>query len=195
MREAGGPVEIVVAVWPEPEVAGTLLAELREAAGERLVDAAALIVDGTGKLRVWDTSDSRQGGGAVVGGLAGAALGLLTGGAGWLLLGGGAVGALAGQARDAGVAHERLGALGERMTPRSSVLVAVVGPAWALDLRQSIAGTGAEVVAESVPETVAEQLARGAAVAYAPAEVEGDVVAALTPAARRATLPSSSSKA
>jgi uncharacterized membrane protein len=192
MRAAAGPVEIVVGVWPEPEVAVCALAELREAAGKRLVDAAALVVDGGGKLRIWDTKDMREGGGAVVGGLLGAALGLVTGGAGWLLLGGGAVGALAAEARDAGVAHERLRALGERVTPGSSVLAAVVERGWALDLEQVIAGTGADVVAEAVISAVAEQLAQEDAVAYASAEVEGDVVAALTPAARRATLPASS---
>jgi uncharacterized membrane protein len=191
MATAGAPIEIVVVVWPEPEVAAEALAELRDASGERLVDVAALVVDGDGKLRLWDTKDLREGGGAVVGGLLGAALGLLTGGTGWLLLGGGAVGALAAEARVAGVPDDRLEALGERMTPGSSVLVAVVDRGWSAELQQTMAGTGAEVVAEAVAQEVAGQLAQEAAVAYASAEVEGDVVAARTPAGSRTAQPAS----
>jgi uncharacterized membrane protein len=192
MATAGAPVEIVVVVWPEPEIAAAALAELCEASGERLIDIAALVVDGDGKLRLWDTKDMRDGGGAVVGGLLGAALGLLTGGAGWLLLGGGAVGALAAQARAAGIPDDRLEALGQRMTPGSSVLVAVVERGWATELQQTMAGTGAEIVAEAVAQAVSGQLGQAAAVLYASAEVEGDVVAALTPAGRRTAQPSSS---
>ena len=86
--------------------------------------------------------------GAVVGGLLGAGLGLITGGVGWLLLGGGAVGALAAKARDGGLSDARLKELGERMTPNSSAIVAVVELTWVADVEREFAAVGADVVRE-----------------------------------------------
>jgi uncharacterized membrane protein len=193
-----GPLEIIVAAWPEPDAAAAALAELRAAQKENLigiVDVATLVVDADGTLRIRETKDMRGRQGAVVGGLVGAGVGLVTGGIGWLLLSGGALGALAARARDGGLPDERLKALGQRMTPSSSALVAVIERTVAADLQRAMAALGAEVVAEAVADEVAEQLGEGAAVAYSSAEVEDGVIVALTPAPRGPATESSPSRA
>jgi uncharacterized membrane protein len=145
-----------------------------------------VVVDAEGKLRITDTKDMGPGKGAIVGGVLGAGLGLITGGVGWLLLGGGAIGALAAKARDGGLSDDRLRELGERMTPNSSAIVAVVELTWVADVEREFASVGADVVRESVEEDLVAQLSDGSAVSYSAADVEGDVVAArsVVPGAR-----------
>lgn len=177
------PVELLVAAWPDASAAGEALEALEEAKKEHLVgivQAATVVVDADGKLRIKDTKDMGAKKGAVVGGLLGAGLGLITGGVGWLLLGGGAVGALAAKARDGGLSDARLTELGERMTPNSSAIVAVVELTWVADVEREFAAVGADVVRESVEEDLVAQLSDGSAVSYSAAEVEGDVVATRT---------------
>jgi uncharacterized membrane protein len=183
MSAPQAPVELLVAAWPDATAAGAALEELRAAKKEHLigiVQAATVVVDADGKLRITDTKDMGPGRGAVVGGLLGAGLGLITGGVGWLLLGGGAVGALAAKARDGGLPDDRLRELGERMTPNSSAIVAVVELTWVADVEREFAAVGADVVRESVEEDLATQLSAGSAVAYSTTEVEDDVVATRT---------------
>jgi len=177
------PVELLVAAWPDASAAGEALEALEEAKKEHLVgivQAATVVVDADGKLRIKDTKDMGPKKGAVVGGLLGAGLGLITGGVGWLLLGGGAVGALAAKARDGGLSDARLKELGERMTPNSSAIVAVVELTWVADVEREFANIGADVVREAVEEDLVAQLSDGSAVSYSAAEDEGDVVATRT---------------
>jgi uncharacterized membrane protein len=175
------PVELLVAAWPDATAAGAALEELRAAKKQHLigiVQAATVVVDADGKLRITDTKDMGPGKGAIVGGVLGAGLGLITGGVGWLLLGGGAIGALAAKARDGGLSDDRLRELGERMTPNSSAVVAVVELTWVADVEREFASVGADVVRESVEEDLVAQLSDGSAVSYSATEVDGDVVAA-----------------
>jgi len=183
MSGRDGPVDLVVAAWPDPDAAGQALQELKQAKREHLigiVDLATLVVDAEGKLRIKDTKDMGTGEGAVIGGLLGATLGLITGGLGWLLVGGGVIGALAARARDGGLPDARLRELGDRMTPNSSAIVAVIEHRWVADLQRDVADRGAEILTEVIGEDLAEQLGHGSAVAYSAGEVEGDVVATRT---------------
>ncbi|HEV7210561.1 MAG TPA: DUF1269 domain-containing protein [Blastococcus sp.] len=186
-----GPVELLVAAWPDPAAAGDALAELREAKKQHLIgirQAATLVVDDEGKLRITDTKDMTAGRGAVVGGVLGAGLGLVTGGVGWLLLGGSAIGALAAKARDGGLPDVRLRELGERMTPNSSAIVAVVELRWVADVEREFAELGADIVREALEQDLLEQLDAGSAVAYSAGEDDGAAVAArvVVPAQRAA---------
>jgi uncharacterized membrane protein len=183
MNGRDGPVDLVVAAWPGTGAAGQAMQELKQAKREHLIgvlDLATLVVDAEGKLRITDTKDRGAGEGAVIGGVLGAALGLITGGPGWLLVGGGMIGALAARARDGGLTNARLRALGDRMTPNSSALVAVIEHRWVADLRRDVAEQGAEILTEEIGEDLADQLGRGSAVAYRAGEVEGDVAATRT---------------
>jgi uncharacterized membrane protein len=183
MSRPQAPVELLVAAWPDAAAAGAALTALQEAKKEHLigiVQAATVVVDADGKLRITDTKDMGPGKGAVVGGLLGAGLGLVTGGVGLLLLGGGAIGALAAKARDGGLPDERLRELGERMTPDSSAIVAVVELTWVAEVEREFAAVGADVVRESIEEDLVAQLSEGSAVSYSATAVEDDVVAART---------------
>ena len=183
MGSKDAPVELVVAAWPDAAAAGQAMRELREAKKERLVgirDAATVVVDAEGKMRIEDTKDMGAGTGAVVGGILGVGLGLITGGVGWLLLGGGALGAFTAKAQDGGMPDERLKELGERMAPNSSAIIAVIEHTWAVDVERDLAAIDAEVVREAIGEDLAAQLGEASAVIYSAAEVEGDVVAART---------------
>jgi uncharacterized membrane protein len=180
MNAQHGPVELLVAAWPDPDAAGSALADLRAAKKQHLIgifQAATLVVDADGKLRITDTKDMTAGRGAVLGGVLGAGLGLVTGGVGWLLLGGGAIGALAARARDGGLPDDRLKALGERMTPNSSAIVAIVELTWVADVEREFAALGADIVREAIEQDLVEQLSAGSAVAYGAADVGGEVVA------------------
>ena len=180
MSAQHGPVELLVAAWPDAGTAGTALEELRAAKRQHLIgirQAATLVVDAEGKLRITDTKDMTPGRGAVIGGVLGAGLGLMTGGVGWLLLGGSAVGALAARARDGGLPDDRLRELGERMTPNSSAIVAVVELRWVADVEREFAELGADIVREALEQDLLEQLDAGNAVAYGAGEDDGAVVA------------------
>lgn len=175
------PVGLVVAVWREPAAAAEALRELRGSqvtGGLRVVDTATLVVDPVGKLRIIAGDDTGADEGAVIGGVLGAGLGLLTDGRGWLLLGGGTIGALAAQACAGGLPSDRLRALGGRLTPGSSVLVAVAEAGPAADLERELDATGGDVVRETVAGDLAARLDTGSPVVYRAAQVEGDVVAA-----------------
>ncbi|MGZ4537478.1 MAG: DUF1269 domain-containing protein [Blastococcus sp.] len=181
MSAQHGPVELLVAAWPDAATAGNALDELRAARRQHLIgirQAATLVVDADGRLRITDTKDMTPGRGAVIGGVLGAGLGLVTGGVGWLLLGGSAIGALAAKARDGGLPDDRLRELGERMTPNSSAIVAVVELTWVADVEREFAELGADIVREALEQDLLEQLDAGAAVAYSATEVDGDVIAA-----------------
>jgi uncharacterized membrane protein len=175
------PVELVVAAWPDVDAAGRALDELRAAKQEHvigIVEAATIVVDAQGKLRITDTRDMGPGKGAVVGGLLGAGLGVITGGVGWLLVGGSAVGALAAKARDGGLPDDRLRELGEQLAPNSSAIVAVIEHSWVAEVERELASAGADVVREAVEADLAAQLRAGSAVAWtATTDVDGDVVA------------------
>lgn len=178
-----GPVEILVAAWHDPDAAERVLRELREAEHEHLisvVDAATLVLDDEGALRITETKDIGARRGAVLGGLVGAGVGLLTGGVGWLLLGGGAVGALAARARDRGVHDQRLVAIGEQLTPGSSALVAEVELTAVADLEQQLSEAGAAVVREALEEELAAEL-RDERIAAPRSENDVSVVATRIP--------------
>jgi uncharacterized membrane protein len=191
MSAEHGPVELLVAAWPDARTAGTALEELRAARKQHLIgvrQAATIVVDAEGKLRITDTKDMTAGRGAVIGGVLGAGLGLMTGGVGWLLLGGSAIGALAAKAKDGGLPDDRLRELGERMTPNSSAIVAVVELRWVADVEREFAELGADIARETLKQDLIEQLDAGSAVAYSAGAVDGDVVAAraVIPAQRTA---------
>ena len=193
MSKERGPLEFVVAAWPDASAAGEAMCELKQAKKEHLVgvvDVATLVVDDEGRLRITDVGDMGAGKGAVLGGLLAAGLGLLTGGVGWLLLGGGALGALAAKACDGGLPDERLKSIGERMTPNSSAIVAVIEHKWVAELQREVVAAGADVVTQAIGDDVAEQLGTGAAVTYRAAEVDGDIVATRTPAPAQVDLTS-----
>lgn len=170
------PLELVAAAWPGTGAAERAMHRFRVTLTPDLVgltDAATLVVERDGTLRVTDT---RHGGG-VLGGVLGAGLGLLTGGIGWMWLHGPTLGPLVTRAVAGGLLGGALRALGERTTPGSSALLAVAEPTWATGIERALAEDGADLVRFVVPAHVAGRLEAAPPLAFDPAEHEGSVVA------------------
>jgi uncharacterized membrane protein len=180
VTETRGPLDIVVAVWPDADEASVVMREFKSADKgyiPRIVDVATLVVDDEGKLRITETQDMRPKKGAVVGGLVGAGVGLLTGGVGWLVLGGGALGAMAAKARDSGVPDARLQEIGESLKPNSSAIVVVIEHASLAELKSDLTGAGAEVASETVSGELAERLGGTTPIEDVTPEAETNIVA------------------
>jgi uncharacterized membrane protein len=169
-------LRLVVGVWSEGAAAERALHRLRTADPDGLVGAVTLVVDQDGDLLTTDVQDAGSDEEGGVGALLGACLGSLTGGIGWLALDSGATGALAQEARRAGLRVDRLRDLGERMGRGSSALVAVVGESRGDDVVRTLLALGAL----TVPETLDDDLLAGLSARRAgrlPVGAVGDVIA------------------
>ena len=164
------PVQLIVAAFQDERVAKEALNALKEAQRQKLIkinNAAVLRKDEKGRLHIKETADMGGGKGAALGGVAGAAIGLIAGPA---LLVPAAVGALVGglsaKMRDSGFSDARLKALGARLTPGSSAIVAVVEHKWVAEVKRAMAEAGADLFAEAIGADISAQLEAGHEVAY-----------------------------
>jgi uncharacterized membrane protein len=153
------PVQLIVAAFNSPDRAGEVMAELKEGMKEGfigVIDAAVVVKDGDGKLKVTDAK-RRSTRGFVTGGVIGGLVGLLAGPVGWVALGGGAIGALAGKMKGAPLKAE-MQDIGSVLTPNSSAIVAVIEHTWVTKLEEAMAAEGAYLVREALKADIAEQL-------------------------------------
>jgi len=164
------PVQLIVAAFQDEKMAKEALNALKAAQRQKLIkinNAAVLRKDEKGRLHIKETADMGGGKGAALGGVAGAAIGLIAGPA---LLVPAAVGALVGglsaKMRDSGFSDARLKALGARLTPGSSAIVAVVEHTWVDQVKKAMAEAGADLFAEEIGTDISAQLEAGHEVAY-----------------------------
>ena len=164
------PVQLIVAAFQNEKAAKEALHALKEAQRERIIkidSAAVLRKDAKGKLHIKETADMGGGKGAAIGGVAGAAIGLIAGPA---LLVPAAVGALVGglsaKLRDSGFSDARLKAVGEKMTPGSSAIIAVVEHTWVTEVEKAMTEAGADLFTEAIGADISAQLEAGHEVAY-----------------------------
>jgi uncharacterized membrane protein len=153
------PVQLIVAAFNSPDRAGEVMAELKEGKKEGLIgiiDAAVVVKDADGKLKVTDAK-RRSTRGFVTGGVVGGLVGLLAGPVGWVALGGGAIGALVGKMRGAPLKAD-MQDIGSALTPNSSAIVAVIEHTWVTELEEALAAEGAHLVREALKADIAEQL-------------------------------------
>ncbi len=146
------------------------MADLKQGRKEGLIgiiDAAVVVKDGEGKIKVTD-SKRRSTKGFITGGLIGGVVGLLAGPVGWAALGGGAIGALIGKIRGAPLKAEMTD-IGSVLTPNSSAIVAVVEHTWVSRLEAALAAEGAQIVREEIKADIARQLSEGGNVLYSAA--------------------------
>ncbi|MFO7959946.1 MAG: DUF1269 domain-containing protein [Nitriliruptoraceae bacterium] len=162
------PVQLIVAAFNDAEEAGRLLDELKE--GRRtgligVVDAAAVVKDAEGQLKITNAKH-RGRRGFFTGGAIGGTLALLSGPLGWATAaGGGVLGALIGKVRNVPF-RANVEDLAESLSPNSSLLVAVVEHRWVEMIEAMVAGLGAAVVREELKADIAEQLDAGGNVAF-----------------------------
>lgn len=178
------PVQLVIAGFQDERGADAALDMLKRAKKERLIgieDAAVLRKDEKGKLHIKETADMGGGKGAAIGGVLGGAVGAIAGAA---LAGpaivGALVGGLAAKLKDSGFDNDRLETVGEQLPSGSSAIVAVVEHKWVDEVRQELAGAGADAMTAAVSAELAAQLETGKEVAWtALATQEGVAMAGL----------------
>jgi uncharacterized membrane protein len=157
------PVQLIVAAFNDPEEAGRLLDDLK--LGRRvgligIVDAAAVVKDAEGELRITNAKH-RGRRGFLTGGALGGALAVLSGPLGWgTAAATGAIGALIGRARNAPF-KASLEDLATSLPPDSSLLVAMVEHRWVEAVEAAAAELGARVVREEMKADIREQLEAG----------------------------------
>jgi uncharacterized membrane protein len=175
------PVQVVLAAFNDPTGASAALGQLKKAAGENLIkidDAAVLVKDSEGKVRIKETADMGGGKGAVIGGVVGGVVGLLAGPVGWAALGGSVVGGLAAKMRDGGFDDTRLKTVAEGLTPNSSAIIAVLEHKWVGELEKELRRAGADMVTEGIRDDISQALQHGSDVIYSVAADGESVVAA-----------------
>lgn len=161
------PVQIIVAAFNDPNRAAEIMDEIKQGKKEGLIgiiDAAVVVKDADGKLKVKDAK-RRSTKGLVTGGVVGGVLGLLAGPVGLLAIGGGAIGALAGKVSGSALKAE-MKDIGEALTPNSSAIVAIIEHTWVTQMEEMLAAEGARVVMDSIKADIAEQLNAGGNVLY-----------------------------
>ena len=173
-------IPLLIAVFPQQEAAGELLMACndgRSAAAAGIVDAAALVKDDVARLRVADTRHHGSRG-LMVGGVVATVIGGLAGPAVATAAGGRVVGGLRGRLRSAPLKFELL-ALGDELPQGSSLLVSVVDPGWADELRGLLDLTAMLVLTYELRQAVVDELNRGGNVTF-PCRANG-----VRPAGRR----------
>jgi uncharacterized membrane protein len=137
------PVQVLVAAFNDPNRAAEIMGELKQGKKAGLIgiiDAAVVVKDADGKLKVKDAK-RRSTKGMITGGVVGGVLGLLAGPVGLLAVGGGAIGALAGKASGSALKAE-MKEIGTALTPNSSAIVAIIEHTWVTQMEAMLARRG-----------------------------------------------------
>lgn len=161
------PIQVIVAAFNTPDGASKAMADLKEGKKDGLIgiiDAAVVVKDAEGKLKVKDAKH-RSTKGLITGGLVGGVLGLLAGPVGLLALGGGVIGALAGKIQGSDLKSE-MKDIGSALAPNTSAIVAAIEHKWVDQMEAQLAAEGAQVVRDSIKEDIAKQLKAGGNVLY-----------------------------
>jgi uncharacterized membrane protein len=162
-------VQAIVAAFSSPEGAQEIMDDLkqgRKAGLIGIIDAAVVVKDADGKLKITDAKRrGRRNRRIVTGGVVGGLLGLLAGPVGLVAVGGGAIGALAGRMANAPMRHTMQG-IGESLPPNSSAIVAVIEHTWINDLQEMMIAEGAQVLRSAIAADIAQTLQEGGNVLY-----------------------------
>lgn len=162
------PVQVIVAAFSNTAEAGQMLADLKQGRKDGLIgiiDAAVVVKDENGKLKIKDTKRrSRSRRGLITGGVVGGLLGLLAGPVALAALGGGALGMLAGRL-STHPAKVTMQSLGDALPPNSSAIVAVIEHTWVAKVEDAMMEAGATVLRAALAADIAAQL-----------EAEGNVI-------------------
>lgn len=162
------PVQIIVAAFSTPEAAGAVMDDLKEGRKAGLVgilDAAVVVKDADGKLKVTDAK-RRGRKGLVTGGLIGGVIGLLVAPpVAAVAATGGVIGTLIGRLQSAPLKAEMKN-IGSALPPNSSAIVAVIEHTWVSQLKTALVSAGAQLVEDAIKADIAEQLNAGGNVLY-----------------------------
>ena len=161
-----GPVELIVAAFNDEDKAKQALEILKELEKEQiimLVNAAVMVKDEKGKVKLKETQDVDSKRGAVFGAIAGGLIGLLGGPAGVIVgaTAGAATGGVAAGKIDMGFPDDTLKELQEALTPGSSAILALIQHEWVDRVVEEMEKFGASLFREALKEEIAVQLDEG----------------------------------
>ena len=150
---------LIIVTFDDMEKASELLKTVNGMEKDNLVilkDAAVVVKDDNGKVKVKETDEPSTGRGAVTGGSLGLIIGLIIGGpVGGLLLGG-AIGAWAARKVDLGIDNDKIKAIEEGMQNGTSVLFLQIQAAakkeWLIALIRDSGGEVVEIVLDDETE-------------------------------------------
>ncbi|MFM8321021.1 MAG: DUF1269 domain-containing protein [Chloroflexota bacterium] len=135
------PVELILAVYPDPQRAPEVLKRLRLQQAERklkVFDAAAVCRDARGTTSVSDEGDLDARRGSLFGAIVGGLIGLLGGPAGMVVgaAAGAATGGLVAHSTDLGFDQKMVNQVKETVQPGTSVMLVLVERPWAESVAQ-----------------------------------------------------------
>jgi uncharacterized membrane protein len=157
------PVELIVMAYPEKGQASQALDDLKaleKGRLVRLVDAAAVEKDQTGKARLIETQDVDAKKGALAGAILGGLLGLLEGPVGVVVgaAAGAATGGMAARKVDMGFSDEFLKQVKGALQPGSSLILALVEETWAERVVEELGKREGKLIRHAVKSEIIIQL-------------------------------------
>ncbi len=161
-----GPVELIIAAFNDEDEAGQALDALKKLEKEQiimLVNAAVMVKDEKGKVKLKETQDVDSKRGAVFGAIAGGLIGLLGGPAGVIVgaAAGAATGGVAASKIDMGFPDDTLKELQQALTPGSSAILALIQHEWVDRVIEEMEKLGASLFREALKDEIAAQLDEG----------------------------------
>lgn len=153
---------VILATFADEDAANAAMNELKEARRAAVLDfdeSAVIMVDEDGTIHIKDAADVSTGKGAGRGAIMGGVVGILAGPAGVVL--GASAGAVVGgllTRGDEGFSDETLEALGKKLVPGSSAIVAVVPDVWATQFAQEAGKHSRDVSTQVLDKDVVAQL-------------------------------------
>jgi uncharacterized membrane protein len=162
------PIQVIVAAFNNPDEAGLVMADLKEGKKEGLIgiiDAAVVVKDANGKLKITDAK-RRGRKGLVTGGVVGGLIGLVLAPPVTVIAAtGGVIGTLVGKLRSAPLKAE-MKDLGTALQPNTSAIIAIIEHTWVEQLEAALVDAGAQLIRDVIKADIAEQLEAGGNVLY-----------------------------
>lgn len=159
------PLELLVYAFQDEQQADEALTKLREIKKQGIIDivnAAVLIREMDGTIKVKDTADPEPKKGALIGGVVGGLLGLLGGPVAPFIgvAAGAGIGALIAKNIDLGIPNDQLTEIAEGLQPGTSSIIALIEHRWVDQLIPELENYGKMIVRQALKEEIADQLRR-----------------------------------
>lgn len=155
-----GELELIVAVYDEPEQATISLKALKKTAGDKVRSAAIVIKDEDGKASFTETQDVDAKHGRIFGAVSGGLIGLIGGPAGVIVgaLAGAVTGGIVAKHVDMGFSDEFLKRLQDLLQPGSSGLLVLVEFQHADDVAEALSENTDFVLRHTLADEIIERL-------------------------------------
>jgi uncharacterized membrane protein len=157
------PLELIISVYNDPEQARRVLDDLKQLSRDgnvQIRNAAVIVKDEKGRIRMDDTQDVGAGKGALFGAIIGGLVGLLAGPAGAITgaLAGAATGGVTASVVDMGFSDDQLAELQASMPANSSALVTLNEHVWVSKLVDELESRQGKLFRHEVASNLSDQM-------------------------------------